>query len=146
MSESIHEMWIYLDSTLARPFIHESPHPIALHCLLKDNRQIGCKWVLKVMHDVDEYLNKYSHDWLLWEYAQTYIIDYEKPYNLIVKMTIMKAIIVMDITNIPLHLMDVNNIFLCNDLQEVNMEQPLCCIDYAHYHFVYTWTTLSAST
>ncbi len=44
-------------------------------------------------------------------------------------MTIMKAIIVMDITNIPLHQMDVNNIFLCNDLQEVNMEQPLCYID-----------------
>jgi hypothetical protein len=81
------------------------------------------------MHDVHEYLNIYSHDWLLWEYAQTYIIDYEETYNLIVKMTIMKAIIVMDITNIPLHQMDVNNIFLCNDLQEVNMEQPLCYID-----------------
>jgi len=25
--------------------------------------------------------------------------------------------------------MDVNNVFLYNDLQEVNMEQPLCYID-----------------
>jgi hypothetical protein len=31
-------------------------------------------------------------------YAQTYIIDYEETYNLIVKITIMKAIIVIDIT------------------------------------------------
>jgi len=65
MSESIHEMGVYLYSTLARPFIHESPHPIALYHLLKDKRQIGCKWVSKVKHDVDEYLNKYNHDWLL---------------------------------------------------------------------------------
>ncbi len=37
----------------------------------------------------------------------------------------MKAIIVMDITNgWPLHQMDVNNVFLCNDLQKMNMEQP----------------------
>jgi len=37
-------------------------------------------------------------------YAQTYIIDYEETYNLIVKITIMKAIIVIDITKgWPLH-------------------------------------------
>lgn len=42
----------------------------------------------------------------------------------------MKALIVMDITKgWPLHQMDVNNVFLCNDLQEMNMEQPLCYID-----------------
>lgn len=45
-------------------------------------------------------------------------------------MTIMKAIIVMDITKgWSLLQMDVNNVFLCNDLQEMNMEQPLCYID-----------------
>ncbi len=67
---------------------------------------------------------------MLWEYAQTYIIDYEERYNLIAKMTIMKANIVMVITKgWPLHQMDVNNVFLYNDLQEVNMEQPLCYID-----------------
>jgi hypothetical protein len=78
--------------------------------------------VSKVKHDVDEYLNKYNHDWLLWKYAQTYIIDYEETYNLIAKMTIIKANIVMVITKgWPLHHMDVNNVFLCNDLQEMNM-------------------------
>jgi hypothetical protein len=46
-------------------------------------------------------------------YAQTYGIDYEETYNLVAKMTIVRAIIAVGTTKgWSLHQMDVKNIFL----------------------------------
>ncbi len=63
-------------------------------------------------------------------YAQTYGIDYEETYNLVAKITTVRAIIVMAATKgWSLHQMDVKNVFLHGDLQEVYMEQPPGYVD-----------------
>ncbi len=59
------------------------------------------------------------------------IAYYEETYNLVTKMTIVRAIITMAATKgWYLHKMDVNNVFLHGDLQEeVYMEQPPSYVD-----------------
>ncbi len=85
--------------------------------LLKDKKEIGCKWVYKVKHNANGSVNKYKTRSVAKGYAQTYGIDYEETYNLVAKMTIVKAIIVMAIAKgWSLHQMDVKNAFLHGEL------------------------------
>jgi hypothetical protein len=110
-----------------------------LVALQKDKKAIGCKWVYKVKHNADGFVNKYKARLVAKGYAQTYGIDYEETYNPIAKMTIVRAIIAMVATKgWSLHQMDVNNAFLHGDLQEkVYMEQPLKYVDQTHPNLVY---------
>jgi hypothetical protein len=109
-----------------------------LIALPKDKKAIGCKWVYKVKHNVDEFVNRYKARLVTKGYAQTYGIDYEETYSAIAKMTIVKTIIAMAITKgWSLHQMDVKNVFLREDLQEeVYMEQPLGYVDQTHLNLV----------
>ncbi len=85
----------------------------------KDKNVIGCKWVYKIKHNADGFVNKYKARLVAKGYAQTYGIDYEKTYNLITKLMTLRAIIVMVATKgWSLHQMDVKNVFLYGDLQE----------------------------
>ncbi len=43
--------------------------------LPKDKKAIGCKWVYKVKHNVDGFVNKYKARLVAKGYAQTYGID-----------------------------------------------------------------------
>ncbi len=106
--------------------------------LPKDKKAIKCKWVYKIKHNVDGFVNRYKERLVAKGYAQTYGIDYEKTYNLVARMTIVKVIIVMAIIKgWSLHQMDVNNVFLHGDLQEeVYMEQPLGYVNQAHLNLV----------
>jgi hypothetical protein len=80
--------------------------------LLKDKKAIGCKWVYKVKHNVDGFVNRYKTRLVAKGYAQTYGIDYEETYSLVTKMTIVRAIIAMATTKRwSLHQMDVKNVF-----------------------------------
>jgi hypothetical protein len=63
--------------------------------LLKDKIAIGCKWVYKVKHNEHGLVNRYKTRLITKGYAQTYDIDYEKDYSLVVKMTIIRTVIVM---------------------------------------------------
>jgi len=63
--------------------------------LPKDKKAIRCKWVYKVKHNVDGSVSKYKAKLVAKGYAQTYGIDYEEIYNLIAKMTTVRAIIAM---------------------------------------------------
>jgi hypothetical protein len=91
--------------------------------LPKDKKSIRCKWVYKVKHSADGFVNRYKARLVAKGYAQTYGIDYEETYSLIAKMTTVRAIIVMATTKgWSLHQMDVNNVFIHGDLQEVYME------------------------
>jgi len=101
-----------------------------LIALPKDKKTIGCKWVYKVKHNVDGSMSRYKARLVAKGYAQTYGIDYEETYNLVAKITTVRAIIVMAATKgWSLHQMDVKNVFLHGDLQEVYMEQPPGYVD-----------------
>jgi hypothetical protein len=105
-----------------------------LVALLKNKKAIGCKWVYKIKHNVDGYVNKYKARLVARGYAQTYGIDYEETYSLVTKMTTIKVIIVMATTKgWSLHQMDVKNVILHGDLQkEMYMEQPPSYVDQTH--------------
>jgi hypothetical protein len=51
--------------------------------------------VYKVKHNADGSVNRYKERLVAKSYAQIYGIDYEKTYSILVKMTIVRAIIVM---------------------------------------------------
>ncbi len=85
--------------------------------LPKDKEVIGCKWVYKVKHNVDGFVNKYKARLVAKGYAQTYGIDYKEIYSPIAKMTTVRAIIiVVAAKGWSLHQMDVNNVFLHGNL------------------------------
>ncbi len=87
--------------------------------LPKDKKAIGCKWVYKVKHNANGFVNRFKARLVAKGYAQTYGIDYEETYNLIAKMTTVRAIIIMLVAKgWSLHQMDVKNVFLHGDLQE----------------------------
>jgi hypothetical protein len=88
-----------------------------LVALPKDKKTIGCKWVYKVKHNANEYVNRYKARLVVKSYAQTYGIDYEKTYSPIAKMASVRTIITMATTKgWSLHQMDVKNVFLHGDL------------------------------
>jgi hypothetical protein len=99
--------------------------------LLKDKKAIGCKWVYKVKHNANGYVNRYKARLVAKGYAQTYGIDYEETYSPIAKMTTVRAIIaITTVKGWSLQQMDVRNDFLHGDLrEEVYMEQPLGYMD-----------------
>jgi len=106
--------------------------------LPKDKKTIGCNWVYKVKHNADGSMNRYKTRLVAKGYAQTYGIDYEETYNLVAKMTTVRAIIAITIAKgWLLHQMDVKNVFLHGDLQEeVYMEQPPGYVDQTHPNLV----------
>ncbi len=61
--------------------------------LPEDEKTIGCKWVYKVKHNVDRFINKYKARLVTKGSIQTYNINYEETYNLVVKMTIVKIVV-----------------------------------------------------
>jgi len=90
-----------------------------LVALPKGKKTIGCKWVYKVKHNVDGFVNKYKARLVAKGYAQTYGIDYEETYSPVAKMTTVRTIISMAVAKgWSLHQMDVKNVFLHGDLQE----------------------------
>jgi hypothetical protein len=53
------------------------------------------KWVYKVKHNANVFVNRYKTRLVAKGYAQTYGIDYEETYNPIAKMTNVRAIVAM---------------------------------------------------
>jgi hypothetical protein len=87
--------------------------------------------VYKIKHNANGSVSKHKTRLVTKGYAQTYGINYEETYNLVAKITIVKAIIAMATTKgWSLHQMDVNNVFFHGYLQEeVYMEQPPGYVD-----------------
>jgi len=109
-----------------------------LVALAKDKKKIGCKWVYKVKHNANGFVNKYKARSVAKGYAQTYGIDYEETYNLIAKMITIRAIIAMAVgKGWSLHQMDAKSVFLRGDLQEeVYIEQPPSYVDQTYPNLV----------
>jgi len=58
-----------------------------------DKKTIGRKWMYKVKHNVDRFINKYKARLITKGSIQIYNINYEKTYNLVVNMTIVKIVV-----------------------------------------------------
>jgi hypothetical protein len=85
----------------------------------KDKKVIGCKWVYKVKHNANGFVNRYKARLVAKGYAQIYGIDYEETCNPVAKMTTIRAIIVMAAAKgWSLYQMDIKNVFLHGNLQE----------------------------
>jgi hypothetical protein len=63
--------------------------------LPKDKKTIGCKWLYRVKHNIDGFMNKYKTRLVVKDYSQIYDIHYEKNYNPIAKMIAISAFIIM---------------------------------------------------
>jgi hypothetical protein len=88
-----------------------------LVALLKDKKEIGCKWVCNVKHNANGFVNKYKARLVAKGYAQIYGIDYEETYSPIAKMMTIRTMNVIATTKgWSLHQMDVNNVFIHGDL------------------------------
>jgi hypothetical protein len=53
-----------------------------LVALLMDENQIGCKWVYKIKHNANGFMNIYKARLVAKGYAETYGINYEESYNI----------------------------------------------------------------
>ncbi len=85
--------------------------------LPKNKKTIGHKWVYKVKHNADGFMNIYKAKFVTKGYAQTYGIDYEETYSPVAKMTTIKPIVAMiAIKGWSLHQMYVKNVFFHGDL------------------------------
>jgi hypothetical protein len=88
-----------------------------LVALPEDNKAIGFKWVYKIKHNANGFVNRYKARLVAKGYAQTYGINYEETYSPIAKMTTVRTIIIMAATKgWSLHQMDVKNVFFHGDL------------------------------
>ena len=75
-----------------------------------DKKAIGCKWVYKMKHNANGSMSKYKARLVAKEYAQTYGIDYEEAFSLVIRMATVRAVIAMAIAKgWSLHQMDVKN-------------------------------------
>jgi hypothetical protein len=81
-----------MDEEMATFYVNVTWELVALP---KDKKAIGCKWVYKVKHNADGFVNRYKARLVAKGYAQTYGIDYEETYSPNAKMTIVRAIITM---------------------------------------------------
>ena len=87
--------------------------------LPKENKEIGCKWVHKIKHNVDGLISKYKARLVTKGYAQTYGIDFEETFSHVAKMATMRVVIAMATRKgWELQQMDVKNAFLNGELQE----------------------------
>ena len=59
----------------------------------KEKRAIGCKWVYKVKHNANGSASTYKVCPVMNGYAQTYDIDFDKTFNPVAKMAIVRVVI-----------------------------------------------------
>jgi hypothetical protein len=106
--------------------------------LPKDNKTIGCKWLYKVKHNADGFMNKYEARLVVKDYSQIYEIHYEKTYNPIAKMIAIRTLIIMVVTKRrSLHKMDVKKVFFHKNLQEkMFLDQLPSYVNHAHPNLV----------
>jgi hypothetical protein len=69
--------------------------PIGRCCFYQKIRRIGCKWLYKVKHNANGFMNKYKTRLVVRDYSQIYDIHYEKTYNPIVNMITIRALIII---------------------------------------------------
>jgi hypothetical protein len=89
-------------------------------------KAVGYKWVFTVKQNPTGEVDRYKARLVAKGYSQTYGIDYDETFALVVKMGTVRTLVSCAVNfGWPLHQLDVKNAFLHGDLQEeVYMEIP----------------------
>ena len=94
--------------------------------LSKGKKIVGCKWVFSIEHKADETIERYKARLVVKGFTQTYGIDYQETFSLVVKLTTVWILLSLAVNqDWALHQFDVKNTFLHRDLEEeVYMDIP----------------------
>ena len=87
---------------------------------------VGCRWVYKIKTKANGFFERYKARLVAKGFTQEYVIDYEKKFAPVARLTSIRCLIaVVAVRRWLLYQMDVKNAFLNGDLhEEVYMQPP----------------------
>jgi hypothetical protein len=103
-----------------------------------DRKPVSCKWVFKIKQGVNGEVERYKATLVARGFTQTYGVDYNKTFALIVKFTSIRCILALaTLEDMEIHQMDVKMTFLNGELEEeIYMEQPQGFVHQGGEHLV----------
>jgi hypothetical protein len=89
-------------------------------------KPISCKWVFKIKQGANGEVERYKDKLVARGFTQTYGVDYNETFALVVKFTSIHYILALvALEDMEIHQMDVKTTFLNGEVEEeIYMEQP----------------------
>jgi hypothetical protein len=109
-----------------------------LEPLPTSRKPISCKWVLKIKQGANREVERYKAKLVARGSTQTYEVDYNETFALVVKFTFICCILALAaLEDMDIHQMDVKTTFLNGELEEeIYMEQPQGFVRQGNEHLV----------
>jgi hypothetical protein len=101
-------------------------------------KPISCKWVFKIKQGVNGEVERYKARLVARGFTQTYGMDYNETFALVVKFTSICCILALAaVENMEIHQMDMKTTFFNGELEEeIYMEQPQGFVHQGGEHLV----------